>query len=213
MKFKLALFDFDGTLADSALWFLNELNQLAAEMKLRRIEEGDFEKLRGFSSKQIMEYLRLPKWKLPILMNRMRSAAARENTGIKLFQGVDTMLLALQKKGVALGIVSSNAEANIRRILGAENASRIQHFSCGASLFGKAAKLRDVLRRARVSPAEAIYIGDEIRDAVACREVGIPFGAVSWGYATPEALGAEKPYLVFNSVTDIVEAVSGRLRQ
>ena len=207
MRFKLALFDFDGTLADSALWFLKELNQLADELKLRRIEEADYEMLRGYSSKQVMEYLRLPKWKLPILMSRMRSAAARENSGIKLFPGVEQMLAALQERGIALGIVSSNAEATIRRVLGRENSERIEHFSCGASLFGKATKLRGVLRRARVSPAESIYIGDEIRDAVACREVGIPFGAVAWGYTTVQALRGEKPFLEFGCVEEIADAL------
>jgi phosphoglycolate phosphatase len=203
MKFKLALFDFDGTLADSAHWFLKELNQFADELKLRRIDPDDFEMLRGYSSKQVMEYLRLPKWKVPILMNRMRSAAARDNTPIKLFPGVDAMLAELEQGGIVLGIVSSNAEANIRRILGPENSSRIQHFSCGASLFGKATKLRGVLRRARFAPEDSIYIGDEIRDAVACREVGIAFGAVSWGYTTLDALRKESPALEFHAVDDI----------
>jgi len=208
MRFKLALFDFDGTLADSALWFLNELNGMADELKLRRIEEADFEKLRGYSSKQVMEYLRLPKWKLPLLMNRMRNAAARDDSQIKLFAGVDSMLAELQKRGMRLGIVSSNAEANIRRILGVENCGRIEHFACGASLFGKASKLRRVLRRAGIDPREAIYIGDEIRDAIACREVGIPFGAVAWGYTTMDALRREGPALEFHNVADIPVALT-----
>jgi phosphoglycolate phosphatase len=208
MRFKLALFDFDGTLADSALWFLKEINGMAEELKLRRIEEADFEKLRGYSSKQVMEYLRLPKWKLPMLMKRMRNAAARDNSEIKLFPGVGSMLAELQERGVRLGIVSSNAEANISRILGAENSGRIEHFACGASLFGKASKLRGVLRRAGVSPSEAIYIGDEIRDAVACREVGLTFGAVAWGYTTMEALRREAPTLEFHAVKDISVALT-----
>ena len=207
MRFKLALFDFDGTLADSALWFLTEINKIADELKIRRIEEADFEMLRAYSSKQVMEYLRLPKWKVPILLNRMRSAAGRDTNNIKLFPGVEPMLAALREHGVTLGIVSSNAEANIRRVLGQENASRIQYFACGASLFGKATKLRGVLRRARIPPSEAIYIGDEIRDAIACREVGIPFGAVSWGYTTMEALGKEAPTLRFRTVGDICAAL------
>jgi phosphoglycolate phosphatase len=211
MRFKLALFDFDGTLADSALWFLNELNQMADELKLRRIEETDFEKLRGYSSKQVMEYLRLSKWKLPILMNRMRSAAARDNSHITLFPGVDSMLAELHSRAIVLGIVSSNAEANIRRILGPENSARIRHFSCGASLFGKATKLRGALRRARISPADSIYIGDEIRDAVACREVGISFGAVSWGYTTLDALHKEAPAFEFQTVKSICDALQYRL--
>ena len=133
MRCKLALFDFDGTLADSAWWFLKELNEMADELKLRRIEEADFEKLRGYSSKQVMEYLRLPKWKLPIVMNRMRKAAAEDNAEIKLFPGIDPLLAELQKGEISLGIVSSNAEANIRRILGPANSARIVATNASAS--------------------------------------------------------------------------------
>src|SRR5687768_5032104 len=129
MRFKLALFDFDGTLADSALWFLNEINQIAEELKLRRIEESDFEKLRGYSTEQVMKFLRLPRWKLPILLNRMRKAAARDDSDIKLFPGIESMLAHLQKRDITLGVVSSNAEGNIRRILGSESAGRIVYFS------------------------------------------------------------------------------------
>lgn len=203
MKYKLALFDFDGTLADSARWFLKQMNLLADEFKYRRIEETDFEKLRGYSSRQIMRHMRMPMWKLPAMMNRMRQAAAKHDGEIQLFPGVDAMLADLEKSGVCLGIVSSNAEANIRAILGSTNVARIQHFSCGASLFGKAVKLRGVVRRSGFSSREAIYIGDEIRDAESAREVRMAFGAVEWGFAALEALQKEKPDLVFQKLADI----------
>ena len=207
MKYKLALFDFDGTLADSARWFLKQMNLLADEFKLRRIEEADFERLRGYSSREIMRHMRMPMWKLPAMMRRMRQAAAKHNGEIQLFLGVDSMLTNLEKRGICLGIVSSNSEANIRAILGPTNAARFQHFSCGASLFGKAVKLRAVLRRTGFSSKEAIYIGDEIRDAESARELGMAFGAVEWGFANAEALRKEKPALIFQQLDDIPKLV------
>jgi phosphoglycolate phosphatase len=202
-KYRLALFDFDGTLADSADWFLQQVNVAAGEMGFRRIEAGDYERVRGYSSQEIIEYLDFPKWKLPILLAHMRKAAAEHKGAIKLFPGVERMFEDLKSAGIKIGIVSSNAEANIRRTLGEETAGHIEVFSCGVSLFGKAVRLRSVLRRNRVDAKSAIYIGDEIRDAVAAREAGIPFGAVAWGFTTIEALRREKPALEFSKMEEV----------
>jgi phosphoglycolate phosphatase len=83
------------------------------------------------------------------------------------------------------------------------SAAHFSHFACGASLFGKAAKFRSVMRRARVDPARAIAIGDEVRDIEAARAVGIACGAVSWGYAAPDALAAPEPDVLFREMQQI----------
>ena len=70
-------------------------------------------------------------------------------------------------------------------------------------MFGKAAKFKAVLKRTGIAAADAICIGDEVRDGEAARQAGIDFGAVCWGYAKPEALQTVSPALVFDSVADI----------
>ena len=102
------------------------------------------------------------------------------------------MLRTLRNSGLMLALVSSDNEANARRQLG-EAARLFSHFDCGASLFGKAAKFRRVVRRAGVAAAQAISIGDEVRDIEAARAAGIACGAVMWGYAAPDALRALGP--------------------
>ena len=109
--------------------------------------------------------------------------------------------------------MSSNAETNIREILGEKNCGLIGLYACGASLFGKATKLRGVLRRGRFQAKEAIYIGDEIRDAVAAREVRMGFGAVAWGFTTAEALRKQKPELEFNTIEEIAEQLVGSAKR
>jgi phosphoglycolate phosphatase len=116
------------------------------------------------------------------------------------------MLRALHDGGVRLALVSSDNEANARAQLGA-NADLFSFFECGASIFGKAAKFRRVLRRAGVAPARAIAIGDEVRDIEAARAAGIPCGAVTWGYAAPEALRAMKPDHVFERIEEVGPAL------
>jgi phosphoglycolate phosphatase len=70
--------------------------------------------------------------------------------------------------------------------------------------------MRRVLRRCGVRPAEAIAIGDEIRDVEAARSAGIAFGAVSWGFGRPEALAAQAPAVIFGTMDEIPAHVFGR---
>ena len=204
MKYRLAIFDFDGTLSDSYPWFVGALNELADRYRFRRVEPHELEMLRGYEARRIVEHVGMPMWKMPLLARHVRRRMADDLGGISLFPGVIPMLRTLSERGVALAVVTSNSEANVRRLLG-DDAALIRHFGCDAGIFGKRPKLRKVLRAAGVRPSDAICIGDEIRDAHAARAEGIAFGAVSWGYTTPEALSAHAPELTFATMEEIAE--------
>ena len=94
----------------------------------------------------------------------MRRLKAAHIGDIPLFPEVEPMLRALHNSGMRLALVSSDNEANARRQLGTA-AELFTVFACGASIFGKAAKFRDVLGRAGISHPEAIAIGDEVRES------------------------------------------------
>jgi phosphoglycolate phosphatase len=64
-----------------------------------------------------------------------------------------------------------------------------------------------VLKRTGITAADAICIGDEVRDGEAARQAGIDFGAVRWGSAKPEALQQASPVLVFESVADTARLI------
>lgn len=201
-RYKLAIFDLDGTLSDSFPWFLRVVNSIADKHRFRRIEDGDVAMLRGKSSREIIGYLEVPLWRMPAIARDLRRLKSESLDAIPLFAGVELMLGELSERGVALAVVSSDSESNVRAALGS-HAELMSCFACGASLFGKAAKYRAVLKRTGIVAAEALCIGDEVRDGEAARQAGIDFGAVSWGYADPEALRQLSPVLVFDSVADI----------
>lgn len=204
MKYRLVLFDFDGTLADSFPWFLGVLNRLADEHRFRRVEEHEIDTLRGQGARQVVGHLGVPAWKLPRIAGRMRQLMAADIGRIALFPGVDRLLRELARQGVLLAVVTSNSIENVHRVLGPDNAALIRHYACGASMFGKRPKLRAILRASGVPAAEAICIGDEIRDLEAARAEGIPFGAVTWGYTTPEGLRAHAPEEMFACPEEIL---------
>ena len=202
MPYSLAIFDLDGTLADSFPWFLRNVNDVADRFGFRRIEENDVEELRHAGSREIIRRLQVPVWKLPGIATHMRRMKAADLDGIPLFSGAAAMLHALRDGGITLALVSSDHEANARRQLG-EAARLFAHVDCGASLFGKAAKFRRVVKRAGLAPSQTISIGDEIRDIEAARDAGIACAAVTWGYAAPNALRARAPEMLFERMEDI----------
>ena len=206
MPYPLVIFDLDGTLADSFPWFLRNVNGVADKFSFRRILDQDIEALRGLGSREILRRLEIPFWKLPGIARHMRRLKAEHLADIELFPEVDTMLRALTDAGLRLALVSSDNEANARQQLG-ETAALFTYFDCGASIFGKPAKFRRVLKRAAVDAAQAIAIGDETRDIEAARTAGIACGAVTWGYAAPKALQALGPDLVFDQMDDIARSL------
>lgn len=186
----LVVLDFDGTLADSFAWFCSVLNGVADRYRFRRVEAHEVDALRLQGARAIVAHLGIPRWKLPFIARHMHALAARDAAQITLFSGVPAMLAGVQEAGVPLAILSSNRADTVRRVLGPENAGRIDAYACGASLFGKAQRLRALLARRGVPPERALCIGDEVRDFEATRALGCPFGAVAWGYTDAGALAA-----------------------
>ncbi|MDH7975624.1 HAD hydrolase-like protein [Sphingomonas sp. AR_OL41] len=201
--YDLAIFDFDGTLADSAEWFFAAYDAVAVRFGLRRASRVELEGMRALGTREIMRSLDVPMWKVPLIARHMRRRMADEIGGITLFPGIADALVALHGRGVRLAIVSSNAEGNVRAVLGEALAGRVAFWGCGTALFGKAKKLRQAMRACGATPGRTIAIGDETRDVEAARAVGIASGAVLWGYAAPVALVAAGPTVVLREVGEL----------
>lgn len=201
LRYRLTIFDFDGTLADSGPWMVRALNEAAPRFGYRQVGDEEIQALRAKDNRTIIREMGVPMWKLPFIAHYIRRQAALAPPP-PLFAGVPETLARLRDAGVRLAIASSNSELTIRRALGA-HADLIEVYECNAGLFGKAHKFRTVLRRVRIAAADAIAIGDETRDIEAARSAGIACGGVAWGYALPELLRDKGADVVFESVADM----------
>lgn len=213
MRWRLAIFDLDGTLSDSMPWFLSVLPEVAARHRFRLAPDpAEREALRALGPREVVRRLGIPRWRLPLIAREMRrrKAAALAAGAIPLFPGVPELLRALSGEGLVLALATSDAEANARRALAAAGLEGlVAHWGCGASLFGKARILRRVLRAARVPPDAAILVGDEVRDAEAARDAGIAFAGVAWGYNLPAALMATRPLALAGTPEDLRRVLLG----
>jgi phosphoglycolate phosphatase len=163
--------------------------------------------LRRLDTMALLDHLGVARWKLPFIAAHMRRLQGR--TEIRPFPALPALLDDLADAGIALALVSSNAEANVRRVLGPHTAARFGRFDCGSGLFGKAGRLQAVWRASRIPADQTIAIGDEQRDIVAARRAGLVVGAVAWGYADETALAARQPDHLFRSAEELRATLLG----
>jgi phosphoglycolate phosphatase len=203
MKYPLVIFDSDGTLADTLSWMRGVFNEIAGQHGLKSVTEERYAQIRDLHGRELLKALGLPLWKLPRLIRDVRARMEKSANQFSVYPGIAESLQRLAAGGARLAIVSSNSRRNVERVLGPATGALIHHYDCGASMFGKATKVRRVVRKSGL--VDAIYIGDEIRDAEAAREAGVAFGAVAWGHHRIEILREQNPDELFVTPFEIAE--------
>lgn len=201
MKYQLAIFDCDGTLADTLPWMRSIFNEVAATHGLRSVSPEEDEQLRLLQGRELLKALGLPLWKLPRVTRDFRGRMAAHKGQFELFPGIAESLRRVASAGIRLAIVSSNCRQNVERVLSPQVCGLIHDFDCGASMFGKASKVRRVVGKSGLK--RAIYIGDEVRDAEGAREAGVAFGAVAWGHHPMAILQQQAPEECFSTPPEI----------
>jgi phosphoglycolate phosphatase len=204
MTIKLAVFDFDGTLANTYPVFASSLNALAIKHGFRQIAHDEQHKLRSLSAAEVLRELQLPLWKVPTVLSDFRKIMHQRINEIRPFPDMTGVLHTMMQEGIEVAVATSNSIANVKAVLGDALINRFAAVECGSSLFGKSHRLRQILRKTQIDKAQALYIGDEIRDAEAAERVGLSFGAVAWGYTDLGGLLRMNPASVFRAPADLL---------
>ncbi len=200
------IFDFDGTLADSLPLIL----KLFCELTNRPIlPDAEIERLRVLPTTQLIRELKVPLWRVPVLLTKGRAAMAARMSEVPLFDGIPEVLAQLERDGHRMFIVSSNSVQNVEKFLKAHHLEH--HFERvygGAALTGKAIILRKIMRQNHIDSSEAFYIGDEVRDVDGAEKVGLRTVAVAWGLSGEQALAARKPYRLIRKASELPKMIS-----
>lgn len=204
MQTHLAIFDFDGTLADTYPVFADSINALAIKHGFRQVADDEQPKLRGMSAMEVLQELQIPLWKVPTVLTDFRKIMRSRIDEIRPFSGIVDVLDALLQKNIALAVATSNSIENVQAVLGTALTDRFTALECGSTMFGKSHRVRNILKSTQADPATTIYVGDEIRDAEAAKQSGVAFGAVAWGYTEIDALLRADPASVFRAPDDLL---------
>jgi len=205
VKYKLIIFDFDGTLADSFPWLVGLFNEMADAYHFNRLGPEKVAILRTYKAAQVMKAIGISIWQAPKIGREIKIRMAREIERVPLFEGIPSVLVELSRNGAELALATSNARTNILKVLGEGNANLFKYMECDISLNGKKASFQRIVRRTGLEKSRILAIGDEIRDLEAARRAGIAFGAVSWGYTDIQTLKTQSPDLVFSKASDILD--------
>lgn len=191
---KLVLFDFDGTLADTA----PDLAAAANKQRLRRgldpLPEADLRSYSSYGARGLLKAalgVETTDPEYPELRDQFLEdyeAGMTDNT--TLFPGIRELLDTLKANGFEWGIVTNKLE-----YLAIPQAVYLGlHNDCVVTVGGDTtphikphpAPLLHAAKKADIDPAYCIYVGDDERDILAGKAAGMATIVAAYGYCGPE---------------------------
>ena len=193
-RYELVLFDFDGTIADTARDMINALN---LQLRSKSRPSVNYDELRAYVSNGTpallhkgfgcspgdseyeslrQEYLRIYRDNLCVLT--------------QLYMGTDAILQQCHNTGIAWGIVTNKPEHLTRLIVDQlELSDRVACIVGGDTLKQRKPDPAPVIHACRLagsSPESAIFVGDSWRDIEAGRRAGLTTVGATYGYIPPD---------------------------
>jgi N-acetyl-D-muramate 6-phosphate phosphatase len=185
---RAVLFDFDGTLADSAPDLAAALNRMRRD---RGMQPLAVDATRAYVSMGARGMLRVGFGMTPedpaypaMRAEFLRFYAEAICVHTRLFGGMAELLAELVRRSIAWGIVTNKAMGLTERIvpvLGLQPACVVGGDST-AHLKPHPAPLLLAAERLQLAPADCVYVGDDLRDVQAARAAGMRAIAVDYGY-------------------------------
>ncbi len=203
----MAIFDFDGTIADSWSEMYSIYVEIAEDVGLPRLAMSEIAALRRMTPAEIIRTVAIPFWKMPRFVRSMREALRERIDAIRPFPEIHEAIQELRKAGCPCQILSSNSHENVTLFLERYDICEFEGISCGVSPFGKAAWLKRFRACAARKSRVALYIGDEVRDVLAANRAGVKSIAVSWGYGERSALVSTGADFVVDHPTQLASLV------
>lgn len=186
---KAVLFDLDGTLLDTAHDFMESLNALRAE---ERLEPLPFEKVRcqvshGGHALVRLGFGRLDPEAHEAMRMRLLTIYRRQFTRhTRLFEGGEELLLDLERRGIAWGVVTNKPGWLTDPLLADLGLKvRARAVVSGDTLPQRKPHPMPLLHAAAtlgVAPAECVYVGDAERDMQAAQAAGMYALIAGFGY-------------------------------
>lgn len=208
-EYKLLIFDWDGTLADSIGRIVTAM-QVAAKRAGR--PERDEESIRGIIG------LGLPEAILTLYPDMAESEViafrqhyadvyiALDEQPSPLFAGVADTLEAFRADGYRMAVATGKARRGLNRVLKAHGWERF--FDITRAADETASKpdplmLNQILAHCAMSPRQALMVGDASFDLLMARNASIDSVAVSYGAQPVERLLAFEPRLAINEFPEL----------
>lgn len=201
---KTILFDWDGTLADTAHLGLAAFQKTFAELGVA-FPLDMYESAYSPNWYSTYEALGLPKEKWQRADELWLQYYGEQTPN--LVEGAAESLLALHRKGYRLGVVSSGSEKRVcREIAQSKLASVFEIIVCNEHMIRKKPDpegLQIAMRRLQTYAAESAYVGDAPEDIEMGRAAGVLTVAVRSAYPSHVRLRDAKPAIYLASLMEL----------
>lgn len=195
---RAVLFDLDGTLADTAGDLAGALNTLRVQ---RGLEPLPVEQLRPHASAGARGLIGAgldihpgSEDYEPLRVAFLDAYAAGLANTTRLFDGMPELLAALEGRGLLWGVITNKVHRFTIPVMDGlgltQRAAVIISGDTTEHPKPHPLPLLTACERIGISPEEAMYVGDDLRDIQAAQAAGMPSVAAAWGYLG-EAVGIE----------------------
>ncbi len=217
----LAVFDLDGTLADTAHDLVATLNAILDQEGMPALPLDQARDLIGAGGRVLLQRgfeaagLELAPSRLDHLYPRFLVHYGDNICNeTRLFPGVEAALDRLADDGFALAICTNKIEAHSVALLRALGVAQRFAAICGRDTFAyfkpDPRHLTLTIERCGGDPRRAVMVGDSRSDIAAAKAAAIPVVAVTFGY-TEVPVRELRPEAVIDHFDDLFDAVQGLL--
>jgi phosphoglycolate phosphatase len=208
-RFELLVFDWDGTVVDSAAHIVASIQAACADLGVGVPAEERARYIIGLGLQDAMRHLlpELPTADYPRLAERYRHHYLAGDDKVVPFGGVQHGLAHLHAAGFLLGVATGKSRRGLDRALHDTGLHRWFHASrCADEGFAKPHPdmllfLMDLLN---VAPERTLMIGDTTHDLEMARNAGVPALAVSYGAHPEEQLAGLDPLACVRCFGDLM---------
>ena len=197
-RYKLVIFDWDGTLMDSAAAIASSIQAACADLGLRVPSDEQARYIIGLGLHDAMEHL-LPELDAalyPQLVDRYRHHFLVRDAGTGLFPGAADAVRKLHAGGHLLAIAPGKSRRGLDRALGVTGLADYFHRTrCADEGYSKPhpGMLQCLLDELNVAPRDALMVGDTTHDMDMARAAGVDGLAVTYGAHGRDALAGSAP--------------------
>ncbi|MCX9158263.1 HAD-IIIA family hydrolase [Niveibacterium sp. 24ML] len=207
-RFDLIVFDWDGTLMDSTATIVVAIQAACADLGLPVPTREQASHVIGLGLADALHAAvpALDPADYARMVERYRHHYFARDAELVLFDGASDMVAALNDAGYALAVATGKSRKGLDRAFEASGLGAQFHASRTADeTFSKPhpAMLLELIEEFAVLPSRTLMIGDTTHDLLMAKNAGTASVAVSFGAHPREALAAEAPLALVDSIAEL----------
>ncbi len=210
MKYQLIVFDWDGTLMDSAAAIVQAIQSSCADLGLPVPGEARARHVIGLGLSDALHHAvpELPPSRYHEMVERYRFHYLASDHELTLFAGVAELVVGLRDAGHLLAIATGKSRIGLDRALGHSGLGALFHGSrCADECFSKPhpQMLEELMVEFGAEPSATLMIGDTSHDLLMARNAGVDGLAVTYGAHPHEHLLDHQPVACVHTVSELAE--------